>query len=214
MEAVEDDCWNSPSVRCPSCGLRFLNRAQLTIHERVGCYESDNLEEEEQVAANSTLFVNSPEGGVAAPARMAVAQHGLVDDRAAEIEKVVPPGGAAGGGRQAVAPPPMVPKQLRPRSNFDGTSDGSADGDGSGDGGASPQGAEQLRAKQLQRDAQGEQRAYFHRMAVLRSSDCMVHPLKLFGGIVNFEQLIPSHNVGRFRSRLSRYYGPYCNNLV
>ena len=93
MEAVEDDCWNSPSVRCPSCGLRFLNRAQLTIHERVGCYESDNLEEEEQVAANSTLFVNSPEGGVAAPARMAVAQHGLVDDRAAEIEKVVPPGG-------------------------------------------------------------------------------------------------------------------------
>ena len=101
MEAVEDDCWNSPSVRCPSCGLSFLNRAQLTIHERVGCYESDNLEEEEhEVAANITgpLFVNSPEGAVAAPARMAVAQHGLVDDRAAEIEKVVPPGGAAGGG--------------------------------------------------------------------------------------------------------------------
>ena len=186
MEAVEDDCWNSPSVRCPSCGLSFLNRAQLTIHERVGCYESDNLEEEEhEVAANITgpLFVNSPEGAVAAPARMAVAQHGLVDDRAAEIEKVVPPGGAAGGGRQAVAPPPMVPKQLRQRSNFDGTSDASGDGD------SPAQGAEQLRAKQLQRDAQGERHAYFHRMALLRSSDCKVHPLKRFGGIVNFEQL-------------------------
>ena len=32
--------------------------------------------------------------------------------------------------------------------------------------------------------------------------------------IVNLEQLVPSHNVGRFCSRRSRYYGSDRNNLV
>jgi hypothetical protein len=54
---------------------------------------------------------------------------------------------------------------------------------------APPHGAQQLRAKRLERDALGEQRAYLHRMDLLRSSKCTVHPLKRFGGIVNLEQL-------------------------
>ena len=163
-----------PTARCPGCGAIFPNYRELAKHQRVGCHESDPDEAQDSLPAAAPAPMATP----GAPMAPGEAQDGVLPPPA---PMTMPGAPMAPDEAQDDGPPPVL-MDLVQHEHAGGRHFDDVDA-------APPHGAQQLRAKRLERDAQGEQRAYFHRMDLLRSSNCTVHPLKRFGGIVNLEQL-------------------------